>query len=139
MVEASDGGQVTVHLIQDLQITSAFVEFIAHVNPDLTVRELTSIGLGDNFGTNAPCRSRILTALFFFVLCRPGKLQRARPAGSEAARGLCVNGGGNPCDFDVNIFQWNNAKLSRFLSPPLALAASRDSLPAIGIRDSLGL
>jgi len=68
VVEASDGGQVTVHLIQDLQITSAFVEFIAHVNPDLTVRELTSIGLGDNFGTNAPCRSRILTALFFCLV-----------------------------------------------------------------------
>ncbi|BEJ18208.1 hypothetical protein CspHIS471_0704850 [Cutaneotrichosporon sp. HIS471] len=53
-IEASDGGEIAVHLPRDIHLTEgAFFEIVGSVKEDLTVRALTSFALGDNIDMKA--------------------------------------------------------------------------------------
>ncbi|RXK39519.1 hypothetical protein M231_03188 [Tremella mesenterica] len=52
-VEASDGGPIGVVLPRDIHIEDPFVELIALVKDDLSVRALTNINLGKNIDMKA--------------------------------------------------------------------------------------
>ncbi|ORX39890.1 replication factor A protein 3 [Kockovaella imperatae] len=52
-VEASDGGQIGVHLGRDMHIADTYVEIIGSVKDDLSLKALTSINLGDRLDMKA--------------------------------------------------------------------------------------
>lgn len=45
-VQASDGGEIGVHLSRDMHIEDPYVEIIGNVKDDLTIKALTNINLG---------------------------------------------------------------------------------------------
>jgi len=53
ILEASDHGQVNVHLSGDSQLSSQFVEVIGRVNQDGSIQEFSSIDLSADFDLNA--------------------------------------------------------------------------------------
>ncbi|CAD6569607.1 MAG: hypothetical protein TREMPRED_005329 [Tremellales sp. Tagirdzhanova-0007] len=52
-VQASDGGEIGIHLSREIHIEDTFVEIIGSVKDDLTVKALTNINLGSNIDMKA--------------------------------------------------------------------------------------